>query len=119
MGDEKDGLRDRLRVELHPYTRLLPAPVLTSLLDAGEQFVRAEVNAETQRCIAGAENVQRMISAAKDAEIEQLRGALVSMMGFRGHLRGCEYESTEFCTCGLKQCSDTARDVLGTVKEQR
>lgn len=43
---------------------------------------------------------------------DMLRGALLTILGFRDHLQGCEVDQTDFCTCGMKQAADNARAVM-------
>lgn len=45
-------------------------------------------------------------------DIMRLRAALEEISGYRQHLSFCEYEITEFCTCGMKQAADKCRAAL-------
>jgi hypothetical protein len=51
----------------------------------------------------------RSLACSADA----LAKALTGIMRFRSHRRECEIDQTDFCTCGLKEAADAARDALG------
>lgn len=41
-----------------------------------------------------------------------LRAALRGLLDYRAHRVGCEVETTDFCTCGMKEAADAARAAL-------
>ena len=45
-------------------------------------------------------------------EVERLTAALQGIAQYRDHLFGCQIDQTDFCTCGMKQAADSARDAL-------
>jgi hypothetical protein len=45
-------------------------------------------------------------------DIMRLREALEKISCYRHHLSFCEFETTEFCTCGMKQAVDRCRAAL-------
>lgn len=52
----------------------------------------------------------------KDTRLDELCGIIEDLLYYRAHLCSCEINYTDFCTCGLKQVADTAREILNKYK---